>query len=172
MEKVVFYALTATALLAAAVAVARRNSTHAIIAFGVALFSVAGIFLLLSATTPFVLQLLLVVVLAAILMYLPGGRRQEQLSDPEAFQSSRTKLVAIAIAIFLLGQVVITTFFGAKLVTRGLLLLAAASSANQALKVSEVLRALIQIYLLPCEIVVVVVLAAGVARNAIRGKAA
>ena len=170
MEKVAFYVLTAVALLAATVAVTRRNITHAAIALGAALFAVAGIFLLLRATSPFVLQLLLVIVLAAVLMYFPDKHTEQRSSGSKSFQSSRAKLVAISIAIFLLGQVVVTAFVGSNLATRGLLLLAAASSANQTLIMSEVLRALVQNYLLPCEIVVVLVLAAGVARNAIRGK--
>ena len=170
MGRVAFYALTAVALLAAAVAVTRRNITHAVTAFGAGLLAVAGIFLLLRTSSPFVLQLLLAIVVAAVVVVLRDKHAQEQSSAPRSIPSARVKLVTISIATFSLGQVFVTVFLGSKLVTRGFLLLAAASSANQTLKMSEVLRALFQNYLLPCEIVVVLVLVAGFARNAIRGK--
>jgi NADH:ubiquinone oxidoreductase subunit 6 (subunit J) len=169
MEKAAFYILTAIALLCAALAVSRRNVTHAAVILGTALLAVAGIFLLLQATSPFILQLILVIALAAIL-FSPGARNGARSASPGEQQSSRSKLVAVVIALVLAIQVVFTVFFGPRLASRGLLLLAGASPATQTLKMAEVLRSLLQNYLLPCEMVVVLILVAGLARKAIRGR--
>ncbi|HMI53937.1 MAG TPA: NADH-quinone oxidoreductase subunit J [Candidatus Saccharimonadales bacterium] len=170
MEKVAFYLLATIIFLCAAIAVTRRNVTHAAVILGTALFAVAGIFLLLHATFPFILQLILVMALAAAVWGPSGTRNNAPSASLGEQQSSRARLVGVVIALLLVVHVVFTVYWGPRLAPRGLLLLAAASPATQTLRMPEVWRSLFQNYLLPSEIVVALAFVAGVARNAIHRK--
>jgi len=170
MEKAAFYLLTTIVLLCAAIAVTRRNVTHAAVILGTALFAVAGIFLLLHATFPFILQLILVIALAAAVWGSAGTENNALPANLGEQRSSRARLVGVVITLLLVVHVVFTVYWGPRLAPRGLLLLAAASPAAQTLKMAEVWRSLFQNYLLPSEIIVALLLVAGVARNAIHRK--
>jgi NADH-quinone oxidoreductase subunit J len=159
LDKVLFYFFASIAVASAALMVTRRNVIHSAIFLITALLATAGIFLQLRAEFLFIVQIILYVggimvlfVFVIMLVNLDVALQQ--------IQFARQKWVALFVALALAAQVGVMFWTSGKMEGQGLPVLTAAAAERLPANSEAVAKSLFDSYLLPFEIVSVLLLVA------------
>ncbi|MFB3922769.1 MAG: NADH-quinone oxidoreductase subunit J [Terriglobia bacterium] len=155
LPQIAFFFLAAVALISGVMVITRRNAVHSVIWLIVALFSVAGVFLMLNAQFLFAVQIILYVGGIMVLFLFVVMLVNLDVSLKQA-QFSRQWHVGLATAVILLAELVYGVYQGHRAFA-----LAEAAAGPVPLKNTEaVALALYQDYMLPVEIASILLLVA------------
>lgn len=159
LDSIIFYFFAGVAILSAAMMVTRRNAIHSAVYLITALLATAGIFLQLRAEFMFIAQIILYVggIMVLFVFVIMLVRLDVALHQ---IQFSKQKWVSLLVTIALGAQVGVMLWATRKIPGQGLFVREAAPAAKLEPNSELLARSLFDSYLLPFEIVSVLLLVA------------